>query len=234
MSEESRRILEYQPNTALPQLSVQRRCCDGGQPSLGEPARPTGLPKPSHLSSGDAFPSLSVPVLASEEIAAKPESLSTPSSMKAMEFPSFNTPQSAVSKLGMGRGAVGVVESSVFAASLLVMVEVAASTVGMVEPSNSGRPSSARRAPSPCPPVCDVPRLGSAPHRKVSERRLPHRRSNVSDSGLPRVVVEVPSSSPCPSLRLSALPPLTPPRSRGIGRKRRRESIEDSSRVRDD
>ncbi|KAF4742973.1 hypothetical protein FOZ63_016198 [Perkinsus olseni] len=97
MSEESRRILEYQPNTALPQLSVQRRCCDGGQPSLGEPARPTGLPKPSHLSSGDAFPSLSVPVLASEEIAAKPEALSTPSSMKAMEFPSFNTPQSTVS-----------------------------------------------------------------------------------------------------------------------------------------
>ncbi|KAF4756784.1 hypothetical protein FOZ63_019769 [Perkinsus olseni] len=112
MSEESRRILEYQPNTALPQLSVQRRCCDGGQPSLGEPARPTGLPKPSHLSSGDAFPSLSVPVLAREEIAAKPEAVSTPSSMKSMEFPSFNTPQSAVSKLGKGRGAVGVVESS--------------------------------------------------------------------------------------------------------------------------
>ncbi|KAF4669124.1 hypothetical protein FOZ61_004960 [Perkinsus olseni] len=250
MSEESRRILEYQPNTALPQLSVQRRCCDGGQPSLGEPARPTGLPKPSHLSSGEALPSLSVPVLASEEIAAKPESLSTPSSMKAMEFPSFNTPQSAVSKycgisfteqpsLHPTRGqeaTEGGDERPLSAASLSVMVEVAASTVGMVEPRNSGRPSSARRAPSPCPPVCDVPRLGSAPHRKVavSDRRLPHRRSNVSDSGLPRVVVEAPSSSPCPSLRLSALPPLTPPRSRGIGRKRRRESIEDSSRVRDD
>ncbi|KAF4665446.1 hypothetical protein FOL47_004603 [Perkinsus chesapeaki] len=248
MSEDSRRILEYQPNTFLPQLSLQRRCADG-QVYLDEPARPTGLPRPNSVPPQGSLPSLSLPVLGgTAELERAP---STPCSVKAMDHsealktplsasirPPCTTPEAKRRRIVMhGRRMMTIEEASVgldgrdvfFAKS---MKSVSASESSIIEPGSSGRPSSARRSPSPCPQVCKLPQLGSAPQRKSTERRLPCRRSNVSESGLPCVVVQAPSS-PGPSLRLSALPPLTPPRSRGMRRKRRREDSEGSSRVRE-